>query len=136
MTASASELSLQYELAARTAEEMNRAAAALAEIRALRRRLDTARKGAGTGESATFADIDAKAAAFEATAVRRSESATEDSIARLNARLSGLLLTIESGDSAPTTQAVADSEQLGRALERRLADWNALRKEAEGSGLR
>ena len=55
---------------------------------------------------------------------------------RLNARLSGLFLAIESGDSAPTAQEAADSEALGKALEKRLADWEALKKEAAGSGLR
>jgi hypothetical protein len=136
VTASASDLSRQYELAARTAEEMNRAAGALAEIRALRKRLDTARKSAGSGESAkTIAALDAKAAAFEVTVAPRPGSGIEDSLARLSARLSGLLLAIESGDSAPTAQEVADSEALGQALEKRLADWNALKKEAAGSGL-
>ena len=137
VTASAGDLSRQYELAARTAEEMNRAAGALAEIHALRKRLDTARKSAGSSESAkAVAALDAKAAAFEVTVAPRPGSGIEDSLARLSARLSGLLLAIESGDSAPTAQEVTDSEELGKALEKRLADWNALRKEAEGSGLR
>jgi len=82
------------------------------------------------------AALDAKAAAFEVTVAPRPGSGIEDSLARLSARLSGLLLAIESGDSAPTAQEVTDSEELGKALEKRLADWNALRKEAEGSGLR
>ena len=128
VTASPNDLARQYELALRTAGEMDRAAGALSEIRALRKRLETRKEK-------TFEDIDAKAAAFE-TAARRAGSRSEDSLVRLNARLSGLFLAIESGDSAPTAQEAADSEALGKALEKRLADWEALKKEAAGSGLR
>src|SRR6266545_173892 len=136
-TASAGDFSRQFELATRTAEDMDRAADALGGIRALRKRIDAARKSPGTGNSAkAFADIDAKAAAFEATAARRQGSETEDSLARLSARLSSLFSAVESGDAQPTAQAAALSEELRRALEKRLADWNALKREAAGSGLR
>jgi hypothetical protein len=54
----------------------------------------------------------------------------------LNARLASLLLAVESGDSAPTAQALALSDELRQALEKRLAEWNALKKEVSGSGLR
>jgi photosystem II stability/assembly factor-like uncharacterized protein len=135
--ASASDFSRQYELTTRTAEEMNRAADALAEIAALRKQLATARKGAEGAESAkTFADIDAKAAAFEVKAAPRTGTETGDSLARLNARLASLLLAVESGDSAPTAQALALSDELRQALEKRLAEWNVLKKEVSGSGLR
>ena len=80
-------------------------------------------------------DREARKLLFE-TVARRPGSGTEDSLVRLNARLSGLLLAVESGDSAPTAQEIADSEALGKAVEKRLADWEALKKEAAGSGLR
>jgi photosystem II stability/assembly factor-like uncharacterized protein len=80
----------QYELATRTAAEMDRTADALAKVRA--------------GRKADPANA-------------KLESA-EKVLVRLSARLSGLFSTIESGDSAPSVQAVAELADIHATLEK------------------
>ncbi len=80
----------QYELATRTAAEMDRTADALAKVRARRK---------------------------EDPANAKLQSA-EKVLGRLSARLSGLISAIESGDSAPTVQAVAELADIHATLEK------------------
>jgi photosystem II stability/assembly factor-like uncharacterized protein len=82
----------QYELATRTATEMERTADALAQVRARRKKAD-------------------------APDAKQLESA-EKVLGRLSARLSGLFSTIESGDAAPSVQAVAELADIHAALEK------------------
>jgi hypothetical protein len=80
----------QYELATRTSAEMDRTADALAKVRA---RLK------------------------EDPANAKLESA-QKVLGRLSARLSGLFSAIESGDSAPSVQAVAELADIHATLEK------------------
>ena len=87
---SRTDLVRQYDLATRTAAEMERTADALAQVRA-RRKDDPA---------------NAKLVAAEKV------------LGRLSARLSGLFSTIESGDAAPSVQAVAELADIHATLEK------------------
>jgi hypothetical protein len=51
----------------------------------------------------------------------------ENDLKRISARFAGLFGALSSGDAAPTGQAVAESEQLGKDLEKSLAQWNTVR---------
>jgi hypothetical protein len=53
----------------------------------------------------------------DAPDAKQLESA-ERALARLSARLSGLFLAIESGDAAPSAQAVAEFEDIHATLEK------------------
>ena len=82
----------QYEVATRTAAEMDRAADALALVRARLKK----------GDAPNARDLEA----------------AEKLLGRLSARLSGLFSTIESGDAAPSVQAVAELADIHAALEK------------------
>ena len=92
VTASRADLVQQYELAARTAVEMDRTADALAQVRARLKKGD-----------------DPNAKQLEAD---------EKVLGRLSARLSGLYSAIESGDAAPSVQAVAELADIHATLEK------------------
>jgi hypothetical protein len=126
----ASELARQFELATAAAAQMNRAAETLAQLRALRKEVETAKKRAAGNAAAAQAieSFDQHAAALEGRVPpRRGAAAADDSLVRLSARLSSLFSAVESGDAAPTAQAVAESEELKKLVDRRIADWNAIR---------
>jgi hypothetical protein len=92
ISTSRTDLVRQYELATRTAAEMDRTADALAQVRARLKK----------GDAPNARDLEA----------------AEKLLGRLSARLSGLFSTIESGDSAPTIQAVAELADIQAALEK------------------
>jgi photosystem II stability/assembly factor-like uncharacterized protein len=84
----------QYELAVRTASEMDRTADALAQVRA--------RLKSDSGANA------------------KQLQSTERTLVRLSARLSGLFSAIESGDAAPSIQAVAELADIHATLEKEM----------------
>jgi hypothetical protein len=109
---------------------MNRAAETLGELRALRKAVETVKNRAAGNAAATQAieSFDQRAAALEGRVPpRRGAAAADDSLVRLSARLSSLFSAVESGDAAPTAQAVAESEELKKLVDRRIADWNLIR---------
>jgi photosystem II stability/assembly factor-like uncharacterized protein len=105
ISASREDLVRQYDLAVRTAAEMDRVAAALQEVRARRK-------------SAT-------------TANAKDLEANEKALVRMSARLSGLFSAIESGDSAPTRQAVAEFEEISTTLKKATGSTGALELRAD-----
>jgi hypothetical protein len=107
----------QVELASATAEQLDRTAATLGEVRALRKEVETARERAASSTAA--------AQAIQAFGER--VAAQEKDLARLSGRFSGLFSALSSGDAAPTAQALAESEELRGALDKRVAEWNAIR---------
>lgn len=52
---------------------------------------------------------------------------TELSLSRTSGELMGLMGLVEGADVAPTTQAVAASEQVQRGLEQVLLRWNEIK---------
>jgi hypothetical protein len=95
----------QYDLAVRTAAEMDRVAASLQDVRARRK---------------------------SANAVNGKElDANEKALVRMSARLSGLFSAIESGDSAATSQAVAEFEDIRATLQKATGSTGALELHAD-----
>jgi hypothetical protein len=86
-------------------------------VRALRRELETAKAGsaANAGASQAVAALDKRAGQIETD------------LKRLSARYAGLFGALSSGDAAPTAQAVAESEQLKKDLEKSVAQWETVR---------
>jgi hypothetical protein len=85
----AADIAKQVELAAATANQMDRAAGELAKVRARRK---------------------------EPGAPKELEK-TERDLARASARLSALFLALSSGDAAPTAQAIAEFDELKKQLD-------------------
>ena len=105
ISASREDLVRQYDLAVRTAAEMDRVAAALQQVRARRK---------------------------SANAVNAKElDASEKALVRMSARLSGLFSAIESGDSAPTGQAAAEFEDIRATLQKATGSTGALELHAD-----
>jgi hypothetical protein len=111
------DIAKQVDLANATAVQMDRTAEALAAVRALREEVESAKKPAAgkTAAAAAVQEFDKRAAEVE-TGRRRA-----------SARLASLFSMLASGDAAPSGQAVAESEDLRREIDRLDARWNALR---------
>ena len=112
-----SDIVKQVELAGATAAQMDRAAETLAQVRALRKEVEAARARAGSNAEATRA---------LQTLGGRVEAQEKD-LAQLSGRFSGLFAALSSGDAAPTAQALAESEDLRAALDKKIAEWSSIR---------
>jgi photosystem II stability/assembly factor-like uncharacterized protein len=109
----------------------------LRQLRSLRAQLRERReKAKDKGDLAdALAALDRKAAALEGAAGggrrggggRFGPVGAEGTLARLNFQLLALMTLVEGADAAPTTQAVAASDELRRALSETLRRWAALR---------
>jgi hypothetical protein len=144
----------QLRLAGAIVDAMNRDAAALREVKALRARLAAAgsgspaagkrEPGAGRGELARAVKaLDAKAAALAgsegdeeetappppagATGRRGRGAVPEDNLRQLNGELERLLLLVDGADERPTTQEQAGWAELERRLAGLLGRWGELR---------
>ena len=114
--ASATDLQLQLALATRVAAMIERDFTAIAEARALRSKLDTAKARAIGASANVRAAIDTLRAHVEAL-----------KITRVNNELSGLLRTIDAVDARPTTQAIAAVTSMQQSLDAALSDWNNIK---------
>jgi len=109
---------------------------ALAEVRAMRARLDTLKQQAGAGPRAdSIAALDAKLAALLGAGGgraggRRGGAAETPTLASLNGQLGGLFGLLQGTDAAPTLQATTAVGRAERDLAPVLARWAALRREA------
>jgi hypothetical protein len=114
----------QFDLAQRIVVAWRKDSLALAEMRAMRARLDTLKQQAGAGPRAdSIAALDVKLAALTGAGGGRfgggrAGSATGPTLGSLNGQLGGLYGVVEGTDTAPTTQVV---RAVGEA-ERGLAD--------------
>jgi photosystem II stability/assembly factor-like uncharacterized protein len=110
---------------------------ALRQVRALRAQLrDRREKVKDSGDlSEALASLDRKSAALEGAGGggrrggggRFVPAGGEGSLTRLNFQLLSLMALVEGADATPTTQAVAASEEVRRALAAALERWAALK---------
>jgi hypothetical protein len=109
---------------------------ALRQVRSLRAQLrdrrEQAKDKSNLGEA--LAGLDRKAAALEGAGGGRrggggrfAPTGGEGSLTRLNFQLLGLMALVEGADATPTTQAVAASEEMRKALAAALGRWGALK---------
>jgi photosystem II stability/assembly factor-like uncharacterized protein len=130
-------LTQQFSLAMRSYEGIGQVQATLGEVRKLRAELRDRRKQAGDGAVAkTVQALDQKAAALEGRPVGRrgggggggrGAPTGEVSLSRVNGELTTLLHLADAADAAPTTQALAASERLQKALSEVLERWKDLK---------
>jgi photosystem II stability/assembly factor-like uncharacterized protein len=115
---SAADLQAQFALSTRVAAMIERDFTAIAESRALRAQLDTARRHAtSAGVRSSIDTLDARIQRLRITP--------------LNGQLSSLLQVIDGADAGPTTQAGTAVVTMQQSLDSALAEW----KKVKGSAL-
>jgi photosystem II stability/assembly factor-like uncharacterized protein len=123
-------LQQQFTLSMRAYEGMRQSREALAGVGKLRAQLKdlSARNPQGTLLAALQA-LDKKAAALESAGRGQGNAATnnQQDLTRLNAAFGTLLDTLQEGDFAPTTQAVAAADEYQRALAGLLQRWREIK---------
>jgi photosystem II stability/assembly factor-like uncharacterized protein len=126
----------QFDLAVRIVNAWRKDSLALAEVRAMRARLDTLERQAGAGPRAdSIAALDSSLAVLAGAGGGRfgggrGGAGQSPSLASLNGQLGGLYGMVEGTDAAPTPQASAAVAAADRALGRLLTRWAGLRREA------
>jgi photosystem II stability/assembly factor-like uncharacterized protein len=131
VTAGAAALAQQHALSRRLADGMNRAAAALREVRAARATLAERRKGAATPLADSLARVDDHVGKFEGVAAgggRRRSGVSEDTFGTVADDLLTLYGVVQGADVAPTSQTVTAADARLHALDALLADWAAERR--------
>jgi len=128
-------LAKQHAIAMQSYEGLKAVHDTVEQVRKLRSQLRDLRGRAGKGALAdSITALDTKAAQFEGAgggsragggAGRASGAPT---LSRVNGELLGLMALVEGADVAPTTQAVAASEQVKRTLEQVLARWSEIKE--------
>jgi photosystem II stability/assembly factor-like uncharacterized protein len=124
-----------FEISIRSYEGARQAREAQEQIRKLRAQLRDRRDRAGQGALAdAIGALDQKAAALEGGGGGRgfggpgaAAAAGERTFGALAGQLNSLMGLVEGADAMPTTQAVAASDELQRALSDLLARWNELK---------
>lgn len=132
--ASAADLAQQHAIAMRCYEGVKQAREAIEQIRKIRTQLRSLRDRAGQGPLAEgTAALERKAGALEGAGGGGFRggggggASGEPTLSRMSGELSGLMNLVEGADVAPTTQAVAASEQAQRSLVQVLARWSELK---------
>ena len=125
------DLRRQFELDRKIADALHQDYEALRQVRSLRAQLKAL---AGHGPDAitkTAAELEAKAATIEGEegdyATRYLSTPEGRSLARLNGGFNALVSVLDTADAAPTTQQVAMSGELEKALEEQLSAWAQLK---------
>ena len=121
----------QFELENKIAEAMHRDYEALQQVRTLRSQLKELKKSATQGPTADAlsalekkaGDLEGDEGGYGARFLSTPEGRT---LARLNAGLYNLLQNVDSGDAAPTTQAIATFADVQEALGEQLTRWNEI----------
>ena len=124
-------LAEQFSLAMRISDALRKDDEALKGIRAYRAKLkERIEKAATPAEKEKLTALDQKAAALQGAPARRrgrrGAAPTEKDLGRIAGELLGLLDVVESTDAAPTTQAVAATDDLEKALNAALARWESV----------
>ena len=126
----------QFDLAQRIVAAWRKDSLALAEVRAMRARLDTIKEQAGAGpQAASIAALDAKLAALAGTGGGRSgggggrgRAGARATLASLNGQLGGLYGVVEGTDAAPTNHAVRAVGEAERELAGLILIWDGLKR--------
>jgi photosystem II stability/assembly factor-like uncharacterized protein len=123
-----------HEVAMRCYDSIARIRATQAEIRRLREQLKTAReqaeRAAASAAVSTITEFDKKAAAIEGRSSGLDAfggSSREPGLAGLSFNFLSLMNLVEGADVAPTTQALAASDELQQKLTEQLMRWTELR---------
>jgi photosystem II stability/assembly factor-like uncharacterized protein len=124
------DMTAQFALETRITDALHRDFVALAELRELRTRLKTLAQAHPGKIPSLVDDLNKKVADLEGTeggygAAFLSGPAGQ-SLARLNSALTNLLATVDSADTAPTTQALAMFDDVQRALDQQLGRWEEI----------
>jgi photosystem II stability/assembly factor-like uncharacterized protein len=127
---SGDDLEVQFDVEKKIVEAMQRDFDALTQVRRLRKKLQEWRASGGANVQAGIDNIDQKIADVEGSAgeygAQYLSTPAGRGLARLNSGLSSLLATVDSADTAPTTQAVAMLAEVQRALEEQLGRWKEI----------
>ncbi len=117
----------RFRLATAISAALARDLAALTEVKAARARLKPAGEAeARKGSPSTY---EADLLALEGSGGGR-RGANRDDLSGLNGKLASLYAVVEGSDTAPTTQAVAAWKELSESLEKTLAHWGEVKKNA------
>lgn len=126
------DLEAQFHLEMRITEAMHRDFVALMQVRNLRSRLKEPKQAESQNVKSRAEALDRKAAELEGTAggygATFLTTPVGRGLARLNGGLANLLAAVDSGDAAPTTQAVAMFDQVEQALDEQLERWLQLQR--------
>ena len=125
----------QFDLAQRIVAAWRKDSLALADVRAMRARLDTLKQQAGAGPRAdSLAALDARLAALAGAGGGRfggggrGGAGAGPTLASIGGQLSGLYGIVEGTDAAPATQAMGAIGDAERGLAGLLARWDVLQK--------
>ena len=131
-------LAQQHAIAMRCYEGIRQAREAIEQVRKLRTQLRSLRERAGQGAVAdAISELERRAAALEGAGGGgrgggggggAGGGSGEPSLSRVSGELLGLMGLVEGADVTPTTQAVAGSEQVQKALAGILGRWNELKE--------
>lgn len=125
-----SALDQQYALSMQAYEAIKAAYQALDQVRNLRRQIRQLRGQAGSGSLAdALGALEQKAAELEGSGGGRfgGGNQTEASLSRVHRELLSLMEILQEADAAPTSQAVAASDQLQRSLKDLLSRWGGIK---------
>jgi len=127
---SAADLAQQFVAERKLVDALHEDYTALQQARSLRAQLKdlTARARGATADA--VAKLDKDAATIEGGGARRPNSAGPQAqgLAHLNSNLAHVYEVVSAADAAPTTQAVAATDQLQQSLSATLARWNDVKK--------
>jgi hypothetical protein len=116
-------LRLQHDIGVRMNDAISRDFAALGEVRAQRKLLQTQRTGAKAKEVAdSLVALDSTLASLE------SGTQPVAGFVRLNEQLAGVLDIVEGADAEPTTQVVAAADALEKSLASLLTQWSDIQR--------
>jgi photosystem II stability/assembly factor-like uncharacterized protein len=130
---SAVDLKQQFTLSKQLYDDVAEVAQSLDQIRALRKQVQQLHERAGQGAAAdALYAFDKKAAALEGAgrgAGRFAPAGGPDTLASVQAALTGLLRLLQGADAAPTSQAASAAEDRRKAKTELMARWRALREQ-------
>ena len=124
-------LEQQFKLSAQAAGGMTESFNALEQTKKLRAQIKDLRARAGLAPALAdaLAALDLKIASIEGTGETQSSGATaKPGLTQVHASLASLLDVLQQADAAPTTQAIAASNEFEQALRGLLSAWEELRR--------
>lgn len=128
-SATAIDLSKQLELGLKVARDIEKNGKALAQVAALRKRLDELKKSThDTALTALISDVEAEEQKIAGARASSRNPAAPSGLSAVQANLSAVSLVVDSADRTPPAQAYALYQESSRDLAARLASWDALKK--------
>jgi hypothetical protein len=135
----AASIAQQHSIAMKCYEGLTQLRDAIAEVRKIRTQLKDVRDRAGQGSLAeSIIAMDGHLAALEGAAGGRGSGgrgaggAGEQTLGRVNGELLSVMNLVEDSDVAPTTQAIAASQEVLSRLEQSLSRWKGIKQDLKG----